>query len=240
VTTTRGLAFTGLLSLLALTSCVDDAHFHVKRAPDLRPMTVSVLGVFKEGRLSPETWEDLGQKISPVFEKSLCPIGYDTRLATDKPELAEAIDDYTRANGVTDELLDQLAPAASGDAILVVTMAGRPLKQKNDAPMQPVSAPTNGQTGMMRGRGGGGLPPPTSMSRAAIDTNAFEMSATLFSLKDHRVVADVSMGYGGESADEAVAKFVAKLRSQLTGFPCVGWNMKVAIDEKKIRDLKAE
>jgi hypothetical protein len=228
--------------LLASTACVDDAHFDVKTEPGLQKQTVSVLGVFKEGRLSPEAWDDIGTKISPVFGKGQCPIGYDTKLVTDKPNLAEAVDDYTRANGVTDDLLDQLAPAAGGDSVLVITVAGRPLKHKNDTNTQ-MAPPTGMQSqrnGQMRGgRGGGALPPP-SMGRMAVDTNAYEMSASLFSLRDHHSVALVSMGYGGESADEALAKFVEKLQKTFTGFPCVGWHMDVAIDDKKIHAMQSE
>ena len=117
----------------ACTACNDaDTHFTVQHAPDLKQMTVSVLGVFKEGRMSPETWDEIGPKISAAFGKGLCPIAYDAKLVTDKPSLAEAVDDYARENGVTDDLLDQLAPAASGDAVLVITVAGRPIKQQRD------------------------------------------------------------------------------------------------------------
>jgi hypothetical protein len=235
VTIARALTLAATLPLLS--SCVDNAHFNVKKAPELRPMTVSVLGVFKEGRLSPETWDDLGAKISPVFQKAMCPIGYDTKLPTDQPDLAEAIDDYSRANGVTDDLLAELSPAANGDAILVVSVAGRPLKQKNETQMAPPTGMQNAP-GPVRGRGGGGLPPPTSMSRVAFDQNAYEMSATLFSLKDRHTIAEVSMGYGGESADEAIAKFVEKLRSVFTGYPCVGWHMNAGVDQKRIRAMK--
>src|SRR5271170_8131476 len=109
---------------LTVAACaVSDADFSVRYAPTFPRggMTVSVLGVFREGRMSPETWDDIGPKISTAFGRGLCPTGYDTKLIADHSDLAAAIDDYTRANGVTDDLLDQLAPAASGDAVLVIT-----------------------------------------------------------------------------------------------------------------------
>ena len=131
---TPGRALLALL-LLTATSCGDaDTHFTVNTAPDLQKMTVSVLGVFKEGRMSPESWDEIGPKISSVFgAQGMCPIAYNAKLITDKPDLAEAVDDYSRANGVTDDLLDQLAPAANGDAVLVITVAGRPIKQAHDS-----------------------------------------------------------------------------------------------------------
>jgi hypothetical protein len=206
-------------------------------------MTVSILGVFREGRMSPETWEDIGLKVSPVFNRTMCPIGFDTKLLSDKSSLAEAIDDSARANGVSEDLLEQLAPAASGDAILVITVAGRP-NTHTDAGA-PLSSPTStpqAQSRGMRGPGrGGALPPPTGgWGRTGTDRNAFEMSASLYSVHDHRTVALVNMGYSGTSGAEALQKFAAKLRDSLPGLPCVGWNMNAGIDEKKIQALGSE
>ena len=83
-------------------------------------------------------------------------------------------------------------------------------------------------------------PPTSGMTRSTVDRNAFEMSASLFSLHDHRSVALVNMGYSGASGAEALQKFVAKLRESFTGFPCVGWHMDTPIDEKKIHELSTE
>jgi hypothetical protein len=237
-------ASAALLITFTVGACADsEADFSVRYAPTFPRggMTVSILGVFREGRMSPETWEDIGPKISPVFSRGLCPIGYDTKLLSDKSSLAESIDDYARANGVTDDLLDQLAPAASGDAILVITVAGRPATHTDaGAPLSSPASTPQAQSRGMRGRGGG-MPPPTSgMMRSTVDRNAFEMSASLFSLHDHRSVALVSMGYSGTSGAEALQKFVAKLRESFGTLPCVGWHMDAPIDEKKIHELSTE
>jgi hypothetical protein len=235
-----------LATIVAVGACGDaDTDFNIKYAPTFQRggMTVSVLGVFREGRMSPETWDDIGPKISTAFGRGLCPTGYDTKLIADHADLAAAIDDYTRANGVTDDLLDQLAPAASGDAVLVITVAGRPVWARTDAgvgaPPQ-TSAPTAPGRGSQGMRGhGGGMGTPTPM-RLAIDRNAFEMSASIFSVHDHRSVALVSMGYSGTSGADALQKFVAKLRESLPTFPCVGWHMDTPIDEKKIQEITKE
>jgi hypothetical protein len=237
-----------LFAAVSATACNDaDTHFTVRQAPDLKQMTVSVLGVFKEGRMSPETWEEIGPKISSVFGKGLCPIAYDTKLVADKPSLAEAVDDYSRENGVTDDLLGELAPAATGDGVLVITVAGHPIKQNRDSngqmapPTAPGSQGLQRQPGMRGGAGhGGALAPPTSGRMLIVDPNAYEMSASLYSTHDHKSVALVTMGYAGQSADEALGRFVAKLKTSFPGYPCVGWHMDAPIDDKKIEAMKRE
>jgi hypothetical protein len=238
-------AAVGLLPL-SLGACADaGAQFDVKYAPGFQrgASTVSILGVFREGRMSPETWEDIGPKIAPVFARDTCSIGFDTRLLSDKPSLAESIDDYTRENGVTDDLLDQLAPGASGDNVLVITVAGRPNEiGKPDAGAgAPTGTPQAQQRGMGRRGGPGGMGSSTPMRVMPIDRNAFEMSASLFSLREHKTVAVVTMGYAGTSGAEALQIFVRKLRESFGGAPCVGWHMAdAAIDEKKIKEMTHE
>jgi hypothetical protein len=235
--------FTAALSVpLAVASCADgDAQFDVKYAPTFqRGGSVSVLGVFREGRMSPETWDDIGPRLSTAFGRGVCPVAYDAKTVSAKPDLAAAIDEYARENGVTDDLLDQLAPAASGDAVLVITVAGRPLSAGHGdagSPGGPTSAPIAQQRGMGRRGAMGGT---SAMARSAVDRNAFEMSASLFSVREHKSVALVSMGYSGQSGSEALQKFIAKLREALPNLPCVGWHLDTPIDEKKIREITRE
>lgn len=238
-----GAITTAALSVVVtIGACADaDAQFNVKYAPTFqRGGSVSVLGVFREGRMSPETWDDIGPRISTALGKGLCPTAYDAKLVSDKPDLAEAIDEYARENGVTDDLLDQIAPAATGDDVLVIAVAGRPLSPGHGdagSPGGPMSAPTTPARGM--GRRGSTMGP-RPMGRLAIDRNAFEMSATLFSVREHRSVALVSMGYSGQSGAEALQKFIAKLRESFPGLGCVGWNLDTKIDDKKIREITKE
>jgi hypothetical protein len=236
------------LSLLVSGCAEDDAQFSVKYAPEFQKGTISVVGVFREGRMSPETWDDIGPRLSAVFGKTSCPVAYDTKLLTTKAELAESIDDYARENGVTDDLLDQLAPAANGDMMLVITVAGRPPKAAKDPGIQgppptaqaPGSPRSTGMGGMGGARHGGGMGNPSPMRMPAVDRNAYELSASLFSLKDHHTIALVTMGYSGPSTDVALARFTEKLRTSLAGFPCVGWNMDAPLDAKKIKELRSE
>ncbi len=245
----RALAATAFTLASALPfvagGCADDlTHFDVKHTAEFQKggTTVSILGVFREGRMSPETWDDIGAKISPVFGRGSCSVGFDSKLVSDQASLAEVIDDYARENGVTDDLLDQLAPAASGDTVLIITVAGRPAAPGHPdagSPAGPTQAPMAGGGGRGMGRRGSTMgPAPVRMT--AIERDAFEMSASLFSLHDHHTVALVSMGYSGQSGAEALQKFVEKLRESFAGDSCVGWNMDSPIDQKKIEAMTHE
>jgi hypothetical protein len=232
---------------VAVSCSEDEAQFQVRFAPDFaRAQTrVSILGVFRDGRMNAETWDEIGPRLSAPFAAAgaaSCPIAFDKEFLSKKEELAGAIDDVARADGVTDELLDKLAPAASGDDVLVFTVAGRPTSQSWDAgaggnmPMggAPNTTPGGGMRGSRGARGmGGGMGPMRQP-----DKNVFELTASLYSAKDHRAVGLVAMRYTGSSGPEALAKFVAKLREQLPAASCTGWHWDVPVDPKAIEALR--
>jgi hypothetical protein len=231
---------------LALAACSGPAEFSTRYAPEFAhaPHTVSLLGVYKDGRMNSDAWEQIGAGLSaPLGGK--CGPGYDSLVASNQ-ELSGAIDDYARANGIGDELLDQLGPAAQGDLIMVVTIAGRVSQKGQDLPDTnavaggpPSTMGSKYRGGQNTGAGAGGRGGSGAMRRprALADGAAFEMSASLFSVKDHRSVAMVAMEYSGPSVDDAVAKMATKLGVELPGTTCSGWNWGVQIDDHRIRDL---
>jgi hypothetical protein len=236
---------------IALASCGDPrASFTTKVASDFPPSghTVSVLGVFKEGRMSPETWGELGAGLSSAFGPSACPAEYSDDLVTSNAPLSAAIDDYARANGVGDELLDALAPAATGDLIAVFTMAGKVTPDGHaggaTTGAMPPTAPNTmtrggtgfrGQHGGMPGMGGPMTDPRRGFRPASGD--ALELSASLFSVSQHKSVALVAMSYVGDSIPDALAELAARLRAALPGSTCAAWNGSVHLDEQRIREL---
>jgi len=237
-------------SLAVLSACSDAAQITTRYAPSYThaPHTVSLLGVYKDGRMNPDVWEQIGPGMSaPLGGK--CDPGYDM-LVTSNPELSAAIDDYARANGIGDELLDQLGPAAKGDLVMVVTVAGHVTQKGEDVPdTSAVSggAPASmgnkyrggsmgggsGMGGMGNTRGSGAMRRP----RALADGAAFEMSASLFSIREHRSVGLVSMAYSGPSVDDAVSKLAARLGVELSGSTCASWDWTAKIDGQHIREL---
>lgn len=231
-------------ALLALGGCSGDAQFTTRVAPELGQgrHTVSVLGVFKDGRMNDEAWGAIAPRLSAAFGAA-CPALYGAQLAKQKPALSEAIDDYARANGVGEELLDQLGPAAGGDLILVVDVAGTVTKSKGgggpDTSSVSGGRPATAQSGAgpMAGMGAGhrSMPPPGV--EGGREGDGLELSASLFSVRLHRSVALVALRYTGDSADEAVSQLATKLAATIPGSTCGGWNWSAPVDDHRIREL---
>jgi len=237
--------FASLVSLTAATGC-SDAQITTRYAPTFShaPHTVSLLGVYKDGRMNPDVWEQIGPALStPLGGK--CGPGYDS-LVSSNPALSGAIDDYARANGIGDELLDQLGPAASGDLIMVVTVAGQVTGKGQNLPDTTAvsgGAPGGSMNNRYRGAGSmggpsGGRGPTGAMRRQPLaDGASFEMSASLFSVREHKSVGLVALAYSGQSVDDAVSKLAARLGVELPGSSCTGWDWSAKIDDQRIREL---
>ena len=205
--------------------CGDNLRFQVERAPDYQQgSAVSVFGVFKDGRMSVESWDDFGPKL---VHKEGCVAGYDARFIAANRALSSAIDDQVRSNGVSDALLAKLAPAATGDSILVLTISGKPPKSVE---IKSSSRAVNSQRGK----------PSMGSTETISDGNAFEVSASVYSIRQKQRVARLSMRYTGEDTNDALKKFGDQFASEFPMNACAGWNWQVAIDEKQIRDIKEE
>jgi hypothetical protein len=213
-------------------------------APDFKPgsHTLSVLGVYKDGRMSSEAWDGLAGRVAQATHASAkCECGFrEGAAAADQPVMA-AIDDYTLANGPTDDLLGQLAPAAQGDLILVVTVAGRlpkpdKIRVQDEGTGQQTTA-MGGRGGGMGGmggmRGGGGR---MRRSESSAPVDRLELYALLFSVAKGQSVARVGVEYTGTSIDEAMSQFVARLAQTLPGAACAGWDWHAKVDLARIRE----
>jgi hypothetical protein len=228
-----------LACCLVLAACADDASFTARFASDFAPSaphTVSLVGVYKDGRLSSDSWDTLAPRLSAAFGATACTPLYGAPLLTQNAALASAIDDYARANGPGDDLMAQLAPAAKGDLVAVVTLSGRlpqpPSAQDAGAP--PTSAPPmGGGRGMRGGRvgmgGGGRRAEPT-------DTSTLELSVSLYSVSAGHAVGLIALAYSGTSVDDAIARFAAKVAAELPGARCDVWRSVEQLDAQKVRD----
>ncbi len=229
----------GIGILLGAAGCADGgADFTVKHAPEFSTSNtkVSVFGIFKDGRMTPESWDAIGVRLSrPLGKTSACEVAYSEKLATTTPALSSAVDDYARANGVTDDLLDQFAPMAKGDAILLITIAGHP-PQPIAASSLPTQTPSQSPRNMGGRRGSSQMSAPARDPHPT-DRSVFEVSATLFSVRLHRSVGVVSMTYSGASVDEAIDKFTARLTEELPGASCTDWNWDAKVDDERIRKM---
>jgi hypothetical protein len=228
-----------VLGGLGVSACADDAQFTTRFASDFVPSrhVVSVLGIFKDGQMSEEAWESIGAKLSAPFGGT-CDNAYGA-LVSSNQVLSTAIADYVRANGPGDELLEQLAPAATGDLILVFTVAGHVNTKAPPAPDTSAVAggsPMTGTGGKYRGMRPGGSSGARGMARPS-PTAAFEVSASLYSVHDKRSVGLLAMQYDGASLDEALQRMAAKVGVTLPGAKCGGWDWKAPVDDNRIRAL---
>jgi len=229
------------LALFALPSaCSDDAQFTTRFASDFSPSrhTVSVLGVFRDGQMSTEAWESIGAKLSTPFGAT-CDTGF-AGLVTSNQPLSAAIDDYVRANGPGDELLEQLAPAATGDLIAVFTVAGHVAGKAAASPdttaVQQSSPMTGSGGGRYRGSRPGGVNGGRGMPKAAAIAS-FEVSVSFYSVAEKRAVGMVALQYEGTSQDEALQRMAQKLGLSLPSAKCAGWDWKAKVDDAHIRTL---
>lgn len=233
-------------SLAASIGCANGgAEFATKYAPNVRrdSMSVSVFGVYKDGRMSAEAWTDVAPGFAAALGGAKCGSLQTEALVVNDRDVATALDDTTRADGVSDELLEVFAPAAMGDTILLVTIAGHPPASGpaimvSEGQQAPYVSPGRNRRGVP-GAGYGKTEPISGGPSRRPDTHdVFEVSAALFSVHDHRTVALVTMSYNGKSADEAMAAFTAKLRAELPGMRCEGWKPDVKVDADRVRNAR--
>ncbi len=225
------------LALLPFSACGSDTSFDVRYAPTYAPpRTVSVFGVFRDGRMSTESWDVMGARLSRPLGGAPCEVAVGARLQETAPSLVAALDDVTRAGGVTDEVLAELAPMAKSDVIVLFTVAGRPPQVLSDA--GPVArAPPSTSRFNTGGRGGRAMTGPSSTTRRT-DRNAFEVSASFYSVSAKASVGLIAMAYEGSTVEDALEKFAAKLALELPGARCDGWNYGVSVDEARLRALR--
>ena len=216
------------------------SQLRVEAAPDFKPgaRTLSVLGVFRDGRMSEETWTEIGPRFAAALGSSACGSAYGSDLLQARPELYEAIEDYTKNEGITDALLGQLAPAATGDIIVLLIMNGR-IAPANAASTSTAHHPhstkhatataqaspsggsgSGGGGGRHRGHGrhSGSQQNSGDVPRAQSDLgDVLELSAVLYSVPQHQSVAAIDMRYTGTKLDEALAALNAELQRKVPG-----------------------
>lgn len=237
-----------LALILAVAGCGSDAKFATNYDPAFRRATnaVSVLGVYKDGRMSSEAWNDLGPRFASAFGGEACDVFYSDALLAKDPALAAAVDDEARANGVTDSLAGALAPASGAETIAFVTVLGHAghepkgdkVMSESTAAPSPVGGGGGGRSGGGGRRGGGGAPSGGGgPSTGDAPHDVLEVAMALYSVREHRTVGIVAMKYDGESNSEGYAAFVAKVRAELPGAKCVPWKCDVRIDPDSMKAL---
>lgn len=231
-----------LALLLACASCSStEANFTTRFASGFVPArhVVSVFGVYKDGQMNAEAWDSLAPQVSASLGAAKCEAGYvDPPRAKENAPLWTAVEEYARSNGPTDDLLAELAPAAQGDLVLVLTVAGRvpeetKVKVQDETPQKAMATGGRGGLGSMRNQG-------TmfhNRSSPAGSKDALDLAALLYSVSEKKSVAQISLEYTGHSVDEALAKFTAQLRQSLPGASCAAWAWDGKVDIERVRKL---
>jgi hypothetical protein len=220
----------GLLLAASAISCADDVTVRVKVAPGFSPAHagVSVLGVFRDGRMSVDAWGPLSLAVSSALGgKEVCEPAFSARLQRENEPLFASIDEQAKSDGITEDLLGRLAPSAQGELILAITMHGGigPTTDKGD---KATPAARSGGMPPMRGmgaRGMGGAGAQREPTPRGPAPKVLELAATLFSVRGHKPVARLTFTYAGESADDAVRQFAVELGKFFAGASCAGWRL---------------
>ena len=208
----------------ALVMCAGELGLRVEQAPEYTPQNgakISVFGVFHDGRMDEKAWLPLEPKLAEAFGgKRTCETGYGKRLRDGDNALSHQVDHMVRENGIDDDVLEKVAPAAQGDFILVLMLYKKvpQLRDRDGGARMRVAA-------QPMGMGRRGVRP--GMSRYAPpveDDHVFELSASLFSRAAHKLVAQVDLRYTGDDLDAAMAGFAKKLETVVPGATCAGWN----------------
>lgn len=245
------------------TSVEGQSQFSVNRSADSPKIeTVSVYGIFRNGRMSPGAWAEFGAALSRPFSQTACEAAYTNDLVNSNADLISAVDIYTKENGVSDELLDRFGARAKGDTIVVISMTGQPARATTDAGVGNASKPASAQSptgqgnyggsgagpggGRGMGRGGGGmgrggfggqLPSSASDSHARSERDVWEIAAWFFSVRLHHTVSEVSMTYSGQDSEDALKAFVDRLGAEMPDVACRGWDWSAPVDSASLRQM---
>jgi hypothetical protein len=206
--------------LLAVLACALPAcgpartAFDVDVAPGFRRegVSVAVFGLFKDGRMNADVWSELSSRISPAFGAKLCEPGFGDALRELDPKRYDGIDEAARDTGIDAELLAPFGPYAGADLIVVFQMNGRVRTETETFAVHKVNArrmALDHET--------------MTASRSAGSFFGLEMTAMFYSVSTHDMVGQVVMRFTGESVEEAMANFAAKLRATFPGSTCTSW-----------------
>ena len=214
------------LTLLALgpviLACGSDVT--VQRVASYAPhgTTLSVLGVFKNGRMDPGAWNEWAPTIVAAVGDETCTAAFDDRMEKAAPALFTELDEQTRQDGITDELLDRAASNARGGAILVVEVFGgvSPVKKPGNEAPAPAAPPPSTMRGQGRGRRRS-MAPSAAPPRQSHDQ--LDVSVGVYSLHEHQVMASVEMHADAGGSSDELRAFSDKIRAMLHGAKCAGW-----------------
>jgi hypothetical protein len=181
--------------------------------------TVSMLGVYSAGRMSPEAWREWGPLAATAFGPG-CDPGFSNALQTTGPRWFSLIDQTTRDDGVTENLIHQIASAAKGDTIVLIEEEWGEPAPKTIESASPVSQPSKGRGRGRSGHGSSGL----RKERPKAEDTLYAVEALAFSADKGALVVDISAAGTYKDREKTVKLFVDQLRATFGESSCAGWN----------------
>jgi hypothetical protein len=215
------IATIAALASSVLASCGDGTFSQARYAPGFSPKgaKVAVFAVFQGGRLHRDAWAPISFKLSPALGKPSnvgCEAAFGEKMKQADVELYAQLDQDVAENGVSDEIVARLADKTDAELIVTVSVHGRVERAKS-----PSIGEDPSMAGHRPGAGGGRRAPRNT--RGVWEKTGMELSASLFSVKEKQSVGRISVLYQGNSVEEAITAFAAKVGAELPGSACTGW-----------------
>ncbi len=177
-----------------------------------------------------DAWSSFAPEVSAALHRSsACPVAYGTALELENADVFAAIAQHVKLDGIGDDLLSMVAPAAQGDFILAFQVFG----ELESARRRPVLVAHGGS-----GSGSSGRPTVSDAPTRLVSPTrpALEISAIVFSVRLRRTVADLTMKYAGSSMNDAIQQFARKLALTFPAAVCGEWDWTAV---RAIRELDA-
>ncbi len=187
---------------------------------------ISIFGVFHDGRMSEPAWLALAPKVSHALDSPRCELGYGQELRNSQPELAREVERSIRENGIDDTVLARVAPFATGDYVMVL-MSYRMIPSAHHHDGGASARPAQPMQRGARGRFGGATHDYTPEE----EEHVFELSASLYSIAEKKLVAQIDLRHTGDDLDAAMDAFALKLDALVPHARCVGWTFPPAPED---------
>jgi hypothetical protein len=193
-----------------------DASFTIGHAADFAggPVKASVLGIYRDGRLSAGTWLAFAPRLSAAWRGLDCGAGYGEELKATNGDAFSAIDAEGNSGDGGDALLEMVAPAAEGEFILVFHVYG---EQATSGHVP------EGPRRVLVAHGGGPMASDAAPRASAPKRSGFEISGSFYSPLQHQTVAFLMMEHPGPRLEDAFEGFAAKFELAFPTASCAGW-----------------
>jgi hypothetical protein len=211
------------LATLPLVGCADASAVHAAYAPEwTRPSrgSISVLGVYRDGRMDADSWDDMEPYAARALGSSTCPL-----------PLVEA-GAGSRVDGISDDWLATVAAQATGDYVLVIAE-----QRQSTASSGSGSSPRSGSGGSGLGNGkavlllipllpvlaGVLIADEIAKEKEKSREHAIDFVGVLFSRAAAKTVVAIHSHVTGMPEADARRDFAESLGRLFPGLACSGW-----------------